>query len=50
MNFGKAGAVRKDHRKRIGFAPWKYCNPGVEALESELGGSRVRLRALVDKR
>jgi hypothetical protein len=32
INFGKAGAVQKDRRKKIGFAPWKLCDPGVEPL------------------
>jgi len=30
MDFGKAGAVQKDHRKKIGFEPQKKCDPVFE--------------------
>src|ERR1035438_2265561 len=35
ISFGKAGAVRTDHRTRIGLAPLKNCGP---AIERELRG------------
>jgi hypothetical protein len=30
MRSGKAGAARKDRRKKIGFTPQNNCDPGFE--------------------
>ena len=30
MNFGKAEAAQKGHRKKTGFAPRNSFNPGIE--------------------
>ena len=30
MSFGKAGAARKDHRRKTGFAPHNNCDSGFE--------------------
>ena len=46
INSGKPGAVRKDHRTRIGSVQWKSCDPTLLAIDPVFRRRRFSFRTI----